>query len=90
MALPKKDFYKSYVHSILKCQYGWPAMLPSGMTWQEWDNIIEKGFTCGCPEYAIAEKLAQKFTERGGKFSPRTDGKPNTKTPKLTENTREA
>lgn len=83
--LTKKDFYYSHVHSILKCQYGWPAMLPDGMTWQEWDNIIAEGFSYGCKEHAIAEKLAQEFAERGGEFSPRIDGEPNTRRPKISE-----
>ncbi|MBL4876510.1 MAG: hypothetical protein JKY10_08465 [Cohaesibacteraceae bacterium] len=82
-SLTKKDHYLSHVHSILKCQYGWPAMLPDGMTWDEWDNIISKGFCYGCSEHAIAERLACEFAKRGGQFSERMDGKPNSRTPKM-------
>ncbi len=82
--LTKRDFYKSSVHSILKCQYGWPAMLPDGMSWEEWDSIVHEGFAYNCKEHAIAEKLAQEFAKHGGKFSERIDGKPNTRSPKLT------
>lgn len=84
--LANKEGYLSYVHSILKCQYGWPAMLPDGMAWEEWDRIIYDGFGNGCSAHGIAEKLAQEFVKSGGKFSERIDGKPNTRSPKLTEN----
>jgi hypothetical protein len=73
----------SYVHSILKCDYGWDSFLPVGMTWEQWESIIFNGFEKDVCSIEIAEQLAQELTKHGGGFLKRIDGKANNRFPKL-------
>jgi hypothetical protein len=68
---------RSLVFSILKCEYGWNGCFDDPSIVDRIEIIIENS----CSEVCAAKVIAGLLYDEGGekRFSPRIDGKPNTR-----------
>ena len=75
--------FRSHVYSILKCDYGWNKVIPSGMD-VDIDDLIKAGYEIGCntirQKHYLVKYIASYIKHYGGEdyFAERIDGKPNT------------
>lgn len=66
---------RSFVYSIIKCDYGWNSQIPVGCDSDEWEKIIAESQCAVC----AAKKIASDIFFNDGRFNERFDGKPNTR-----------
>lgn len=75
--------FRSFIYSILRCDYGWNKVIPDGLDFEMIDQSIKTVYDLGCrskaTQYAVAKDIAIKIKHAGGVkyFSKRIDGKPN-------------
>ena len=74
------DEFSSWVHSILKVDYGWGGVFPDSISVSDFDNTLYNRYHNNLSVYSVAEILADRLDVHGVKWQRRTDGKENTRT----------